>query len=71
MLARIICAPVSRSRPGSTPFTVPCVPTGMNAGVSTTPCGVVNRAQPRASAGICVQNVEARMPKSSLNSARE
>src|SRR6185503_3737092 len=27
-----------------TPFTVPCVPTGMNAGVSTTPCGVVNRA---------------------------
>ena len=45
VLARIICAPVSRSRPGSTPLTVPCVPTGMKAGVSTTPCGVVKRAR--------------------------
>jgi hypothetical protein len=24
-------------------FTVPCVPTGMKTGVSTTPCGVVSR----------------------------
>ena len=39
-VARIICAPVSRSRPASTPLTVPCVPTGMKAGVSTGPCGV-------------------------------
>ncbi len=28
---------------GVTAFTVPCVPTGMNAGVSITPCAVVNR----------------------------
>ena len=28
--------------PASTPLTVACVPTGMNAGVSTAPCGVVN-----------------------------
>ena len=31
---------LSRSR-CVTPFTAPCVPTGMNAGVSTSPCGVV------------------------------
>ncbi len=32
-----------------TPLTAPCVPTGMNAGVSTSPCAVVitpRRAQP-------------------------
>ena len=28
---------------GLTPFTEPCVPTGMNAGVSIMPCTVVNR----------------------------
>src|SRR5205823_913529 len=31
------------SSAGSTVLTVACVPTGMNAGVSTTPCGVVKR----------------------------
>ena len=28
---------------GNTALTVPCVPTGMKQGVSTTPCGVVRR----------------------------
>src|SRR5438270_11996919 len=39
----MICAFISRSSRGLTPFTEPCVPTGINAGVSITPCAVVNR----------------------------
>src|SRR6266446_698813 len=38
----MICAFISRSSRGLTPFTDPCVPTGINAGVSITPCAVVN-----------------------------
>src|SRR6266571_799534 len=41
----MICAFSSRSSRGLTPFTEPCVPTGINAGVSTTPCAVVKRAR--------------------------
>src|SRR5262245_11221456 len=37
---RTISVPVSRTVSGASPFTVPCVPTGMKAGVSTRPCGV-------------------------------
>src|SRR5215468_5304006 len=33
-------APAARTASGSIPFTVPCVPIGMNAGVATGPCGV-------------------------------
>src|SRR2546423_89916 len=33
-------APSVRSSSGSTAFTLPCVPTGMNAGVGTSPCAV-------------------------------
>ena len=33
-------APVARTMSTVRPFTVPCVPTGMNAGMSTLPCGV-------------------------------
>src|SRR5437588_10894671 len=33
----------SRSSRGLTAFTLPCVPTGMNAGVSIAPCAVVKR----------------------------
>src|SRR5438270_878162 len=39
----MICAFISRSSRGLTPFTEPCVPTGINAGVSITPCAVVDR----------------------------
>ena len=45
-----IVAPSSCSCAGVTPFTLPCVATGMNAGVSTTPCAVTNRPS-RAPAG--------------------
>ena len=41
-MARIIPAPVSATRPMSTPFTVAAVATGMNSGVGTLPCGVVS-----------------------------
>src|SRR5438270_370515 len=35
--------PIARSVSGSRPFTVAWVPTGMNAGVSTSPCGVCSK----------------------------
>src|SRR5436305_6915223 len=39
----MISAFSSRSSRGLVAFTLPCVPTGINAGVSMMPCGVVNR----------------------------
>src|SRR4051794_28904022 len=39
----MIDAPAPSSSSGVTPLTAPSVPTGMNAGVSTTPCAVVRR----------------------------
>ena len=48
-----IPAPVSRTRPMSTPFTLASVATGMNSGVGTLPCGVVSvpaRAAPSVAA---------------------
>src|ERR1043166_1814499 len=39
----MICALSSRSSRGLTVFTEPCVPTGMNAGVSMLPCAVTSR----------------------------
>src|SRR6266436_2121620 len=41
----MICAFSSRSSRGLTAFTLPWVPTGMNAGVSITPCPVVSRPE--------------------------
>ncbi len=41
MLARTISAPSDRTSSGVSPVTEPRVPTGMKAGVSTRPCGVV------------------------------
>src|SRR5258708_1697467 len=38
-------APAARTVSGASPFTVPCVPTGMNAGVATVPCGVISSPQ--------------------------
>ena len=43
MLPRMIWEPISHSSRGSSAFTLPCVPTDIKTGVSTTPCGVVNR----------------------------
>src|ERR1700693_427386 len=39
----MICAVISRSSRGLTAFTLPCVPTGINTGVSITPCAVFMR----------------------------
>ena len=39
----MIDAPVARISPGLSAFTVALVPTGMNCGVSTTPCGSLSR----------------------------
>jgi hypothetical protein len=47
----MICAPVPRTWRGVTPLIEPAVPTGMNAGVSTVPCGVCNRPQRAAPEG--------------------
>ncbi len=51
---RIIVAPSARRSSGSSAFTVASVPTAMNVGVSTAPCGVANvpaRAAPRRGVG--------------------
>src|SRR6476620_8861326 len=39
----MICEPVAATWSGRTPLMVPCVPTGMNAGVSNEPWRVVRR----------------------------
>ena len=39
----MIWVPISRSSRDPCAFTLPCVPTDMKTGVSTTPCGVVSR----------------------------
>src|SRR5580658_4295159 len=41
----MICVPISSNSRGSRAFTLACVPTGMNTGVSTMPCAV--RSFPR------------------------
>src|SRR5260221_7583851 len=38
----MICVPISWSSRGSSALTLACVPTGMNTGVSMTPCAVVS-----------------------------
>ena len=53
MLPRTIRAPISARSRGGTPFTVARVPTGMNTGVSTGPCGVSSTPR-RASPSRCV-----------------
>jgi hypothetical protein len=40
VLPRIICAPAAISSSGDKDLTEPLVPTGINTGVSTTPCSV-------------------------------
>ena len=67
MLARITPAPVSPTRPMSTPLTVAAVATGMNSGVGTLPCGVVStpaRAAPSvASSGKKILVASATIPR--------
>src|SRR5579871_333888 len=48
-----ISAPDASTSRGVTPLTAPCVPTGMNAGVCTTPCAVV-RSPARAGPSVWV-----------------
>src|SRR3954454_11355376 len=38
----MICVPISRNSRGSIALTLPCVPTDINTGVSTTPWAVVS-----------------------------
>ncbi len=53
MLPRTIAAPSARSSSGSTDFTVAFVPTGMKAGVGTSPCAV-RRIPARAAPSVAV-----------------
>ena len=48
-------APVARTVSGARPLTVAWVPTGMNAGVRTAPCGVVSSPQ-RAAPSVAMQS---------------
>ena len=51
-------APVrAHRRPASAPFTVACVPTGMKAGVRTTPCGVAISPR-RAAPSVAIRRKE-------------
>src|SRR5918995_6187602 len=50
---RTICDPMARSSSGSRLFTVPFVPTGMKAGVRTSPC-TVRRMPARAAPSVAV-----------------
>ncbi len=51
MLARMISGARRSSSHAATPLTVPAVPTGMKAGVRTTPCGVVSSPARAADSG--------------------
>src|SRR3954464_2635696 len=42
VLERRMRVPAALRSAGARPLTVPCVPTGMNAGVGTSPCGVAS-----------------------------
>src|SRR5712671_2221979 len=50
-------APVARTVPGASAFTVACVPTGMKAGVATGPCGVMISPQ-RAAPSVAINRKE-------------
>src|SRR5690348_7507078 len=50
-------APVARTVPGASAFTVACVPTGMKAGVATAPCGVMISPQ-RAAPSVAIRRKE-------------
>ena len=50
------------------PLTAPCVPTGMNAGVSTAPCGGRHHAAARAPVGVRQRKSKGGMKENSLQS---
>src|SRR5207302_8305904 len=50
-------APAARTASGASPFTVACVPTGINAGVATGPCAVVIAPQ-RAAPSVAIRRKE-------------
>src|SRR5215510_14310080 len=50
-------APVARTVPGASAFTVAWVPTGMKAGVATGPCGVMISPQ-RAAQSVAIRRKE-------------
>lgn len=52
----MICAPIVSSSSGDIAFTVACVPTGMNAGVSTAPCGSSRRPRRARPEVLCIVN---------------
>src|SRR5689334_1101219 len=58
----MICAPASRTISGVSPLTVACVPTGMNTGVRTLPCGVWN-APARAAPSVASRVKENDIPE--------
>ena len=66
VLPSTICAPISTSSAGAIALTVPYVPTGMNTGVSTTPCA----SQATATAVADVARTVKRMDEKAWNSAQ-
>src|SRR6266404_3090562 len=54
----MISAPSSSRTSWVRPLTVACVPTGMNTGVSITPCGVVKRPQRAPVASVLARSKE-------------
>ncbi len=58
VLASTIVAPIVSSSAGSSPFTVARVPTGMNVGVCTAPCGVSKVPQRAAPSVACSSNAK-------------
>ena len=61
MLESTISAPASRTSSGARALTAACVPTGMNAGVRTSPCGVASTpARAAPSVAVTVKEITAR-----------
>ena len=72
MLPRITSAPSARTSSGSSVFTVPFVPTGMNAGVRISPCAVrMTPARAAPSVASSVKQLTARVTGSSIASPNE
>ena len=66
VLPRMISAPSSSSSSGVIALTVPCVPTGMKTGVSTSPCGVYKRPRRAAVSASSLINSNRKAPEPTL-----
>ena len=63
MFASTISAPAPRVSSGDSALTAACVPTGMNAGVRTSPCGVASTpARAAPSVAVTLKEITARPP---------